>query len=80
MKRLIILLILCVGAFSAGCESERALSPSGGRGLTDTQRERHRRVLTILDMQSRMLQDDWDRVWLFDHPTRLTEWYVFANE
>ncbi len=80
MKRLICLMILIVAAMTIGCESERRLSPSGGRGLTDTQHERHRRAFHIVDLQNRMLQDDWDMVWLFDRSTRLTEWHVYINE
>jgi hypothetical protein len=80
MKRLILLLMLLVGAFAAGCEEERALSPSGGRGLADTQAERHRRIETILDMDARMLQDDVDMFWLFDRNLRLTQWHVLDNE
>ncbi|MBS3820552.1 MAG: hypothetical protein GVY16_00945 [Planctomycetes bacterium] len=80
MKRLILILMVLLGAVAAGCEEERALSPSGGRGLADTQADRHRRIETIFDMDTRMLQDDLDTFWLLDKNLRLTQWYVLDNE
>jgi hypothetical protein len=79
MKRLILLMMLFVGALAAGCETERALSPSGGRGLADTQQERLQRVRSIQDVHMRMLTDDWDMIWLFDRNVRLSEWHVIVG-
>jgi len=61
--RKLILLILCVAFIIGGC------------GLTDSTQQRHRRMLQITNLQSRMLMDDWDYVWLYDRNSWLTEYH-----
>ena len=69
MKRLVILTTLAMmTAVWSGCAA------GDGVAITKTEREeRHRRVR---EMDKRMLNDDWDLLWLNDRPTRLTEWKV----
>jgi hypothetical protein len=69
MKRLVILAILAtMMAVWAGCAA------GDGVAITSTERaERHRRVR---ELDRRMLNDDWDLLWLNDRPTRFTEWKV----
>lgn len=68
MKRLLVLLVVLVGACLAGC------------GLVDSQQERKRRYKTITQLQGRMIIDDWDYFWLADRPSYLTSWHVRGNE
>lgn len=80
MKKLLIMAVLLTGAFAIGCKEEAALSVSGGRGVAYTQEERIRRIEMIADIQERMIQDDWDMIWLMDRSSALSEWHVYASE
>ena len=64
MKRMLVLLVLCVGFFVSGC------------GMVDTYAQRERRYRNILDYNSRQAVDDWDYFWLADRPSYLTYWYL----
>lgn len=75
MKKAVLLLILFMVAFVAGCDDE-ALSPSGGHGLVDTKQERRRRIATIMDMNDRSLQDDFDEIWFFDDNLKFSPWEI----
>ncbi len=68
MKRLLVLLVVLAGACLAGC------------GLVDSQQERKRRYKTIVQLQSRMIVDDWDYFWLADKPSYLSPWQVRGNK
>ena len=63
MKRLLMLLV--VWALTVG-----------GCGMVDTYRQRENRYLNITGFQARQAVDDWDYFWLYDRPSRLTEWHL----
>ncbi len=63
MKKLLIVLVLCLGAFLGGC------------GLVDSSSDRGRRYDQINKMQWRMAVDDWDYFWLYERNTYLTEYH-----
>jgi outer membrane protein assembly factor BamE (lipoprotein component of BamABCDE complex) len=48
---------------------------SGCSGVGDSYSDRLRRGKHINDLQTRMLVDDWDYFWLYEHNTYLSEWY-----
>ena len=64
MKRLILLLVVLVGACLAGC------------GLVHTHDERKSRYKSIVKLQARMMVDDWDYFWLAERPSYNTYWYL----
>ena len=64
MKKLLLLTVLMLGSFLAGC------------GLVDNYQQRNRRYHNILDLQARMMVDDMDMAIMADRPTYLTYWYV----
>jgi hypothetical protein len=64
MKRLIALLLLCIGAFVAGC------------GMVDTYQQRETRICNIIDYDMRMAVDDSDMIWLVDRPSYLSYWHL----
>ena len=63
MKKLLILLTLCVANLLAGC------------GMVDTYAERNRRIRHINQLQARMIVDDWDVIWLQDRSANMTYWH-----
>lgn len=64
MKKLLLMLVLCVILITSGCS------------MTDTAGERNRRILQISDLQSKMLVDDVDYFLLIDRSSRLTRWHA----
>ena len=64
MKRLCLLLVLCVAVFAIGC------------GVVDTYAERERRYDHMIDHAAREMVDDWDLFWLADRPLYLSYWHL----
>ncbi len=64
MKRMIVLLVLCVAGFVAGC------------GMVDSYQDRERRIFNIIDYNARMMVDDNDTIWLADRPSYLSYWHL----
>ena len=64
MKKLLILLFVCLANLLVGCE-----------GMVDTYPERKLRYKQINDLQTRMLVDDWDYVWLYNRSSNMTFWH-----
>ena len=64
MKKALLLLAACLGMFVAGCS-----------GVVDSPSERARRYKSITNLQTRMLVDDLDYVFLYDRSSRLTFWH-----
>lgn len=64
MKKLLVMLVLCLAAVLAGCT------------LDETRAEHGRRLLQITDVQLRMLVEDWEEFWLYDKSTTLSRWHV----
>ena len=66
MRKLSILLLLCVfiSGLLAGCA-----------GVVDSADARARRTDQIDELQTQMLVDDWDYLWLRDRSTKLTRWH-----
>jgi len=68
MKRLLILLVVCLANLLAGCS-----------GVVDTYAERKLRYKHTNDFQTRMIVDDWDYVWLYDRSSNMTYWHPRAG-
>jgi len=64
MVRFLVILILCAAILLPGCT------------VTETTQQRHRRLAQVTDINSRMMVDDWDYVWLYDHSSTLSEWHT----
>jgi hypothetical protein len=64
MKRLIVLLMLCVAFLVSGCTMAESAS------------EAHRRRMNIVDVQMHELAEDWDVLWLMDRPSELTPYHI----
>jgi len=67
MKKLILLLVLLGVLTSTGCT------------LTETAAERRRRTYQITNLQMRMMVEDWDYIWLYDHNTQMTQWHPWVG-
>ena len=67
MKKAVLLLILFMVAFVAGCDEQSALTLSDGNGMVDTKQQRRRRIATIMDMHDRGILDDIDEAFFFDN-------------
>ncbi len=67
MKKLFLLLALCLMTLAAGCT------------LTESAGERNRRLLLIGDLQSKMLVEDIDYFLLLDRTSNLTAWHSNAG-
>jgi len=81
MKKIVLVLVLVMGCFLAGCQTETSLSAGRTRGDAlatpgETMSERDLRIRQIVKQQFRMFVDDWDTFWLLDHSTRLSPWHV----
>jgi len=68
MKRLALLVVLFIGVFVVGCKP-----PSG---VARTGEERQRSLKNAMDLQQRMLVDEWDYFWLADRVSYMTYWPV----
>ncbi len=64
MKRLLLLVVVCIAIFIGGC------------GLVDNVSERERRYAKITDIHARQMIDDWDFFWFADQPLHLTKWHL----
>lgn len=62
MKKLLLLLVLSLMSFAAGCT------------LTENTTEAHRRRVHILDIQSKMFVEDVENFLLMDRSSNLTQW------
>lgn len=80
MKKAVLLLVLFMVAFVIGCGDESALSPSDGHGMVDTKRQRRRRIATIMDMNDRSIQDDFDEFWFIDNNLKLMPWEISVGD
>ncbi|MCD6364655.1 MAG: hypothetical protein J7M14_02145 [Planctomycetes bacterium] len=71
MRRICMLLIVCVGLSSAmvGC----------GAGVADDSSARWRRYRQIVDLQRRQAADDWDYITLMDRGSSLSQWKTFIG-
>ncbi len=67
MARLMIIAVLSLASFVAGC------------GMVETADQRNRRISHIAAMQSRMMVDDIDTILLLDENTRLTRWNAYVG-
>ncbi len=68
MKRLLIVFVLILGTFAmTGCT------------VTETARERDRRIGEITDLQLRMLVEDWDYLWLYERNAATTQWDLWVG-
>lgn len=47
-----------------------------GAGVARTYGERQNTYRQAFDMDMRQINDDWDLLWLADHPYRLTRYHV----
>jgi len=66
MKMMLIAMIL-LGSVLVGCTTYESPIEHGLRlGLQE-------------DVQSRQMVEDFDMFWLFDHPSRLTQWHSQAG-
>jgi hypothetical protein len=63
MKKLLLALALLVGSLAIGCN------------LPTTAHERAVRYENIVGLQGRMVNDDWDAIWLMERNTRLSRWH-----
>ena len=63
MRKLLVVLVFCLGSFVVGCS------------VLDTAAQRTRRVNQTTDLQMRMLMDDWDYIWLYDRTSALSQWH-----
>ncbi len=65
MKKALLLLavMICLTSLMGGCD-----------GVVDSYNERMQRARHIDDIQTRMLVDDWDYLWLSERNSRLSEW------
>ena len=67
MKKLLLLLALCLVTWTAGCT------------LTETPAERNRRIAHIWDLQSKMMVEDIDYFLLLDRNSNLSEWHTLVG-
>jgi len=68
MKRLALLVALFIGVFMVGCKP-----PSG---VARTGEERQRSLKNAMDLQLRMMVDEWDDFWLTDRASYMSYWPV----
>ncbi|HUS48076.1 MAG TPA: hypothetical protein VM098_08150 [Phycisphaerae bacterium] len=66
MKKTLLLLtvLILVTTIMSGCD-----------GMVDTSQDRMRRIRNINELQTRMIVDDWDYIWLYERNTYLSQWY-----
>ena len=53
-----------------------AAASSGCHGVVKTWDDRKYTYEQILDMDTRQIADDWDKIWLADRQYRLTRWHI----
>ena len=63
MKKLFVLLVLCVGSLMVGC------------GVLDDAPARARRHAQITEWNLKQAADDCDYFWLYDRSSQLTQWH-----
>ncbi|OQB82965.1 MAG: hypothetical protein BWX88_03664 [Planctomycetes bacterium ADurb.Bin126] len=68
MKKLLVLLALCLVTLAAGCT------------LTETPMERNRRIVHMWDIQSKMMVEDIDYFLLLDRSSNLSEWHTYVGK
>lgn len=64
----ILIAVLCVAGFLAGCT------------MSESAQERDRRIRQQMALQMRMMVEDIDAVLLLDRSSRLTEWHARIGE
>ena len=81
MKAFLMVLVLMVSGLVAGCQEAHrdSLAATGTQGLIDSTYQRNRRIRYINNVQTRMLTDDWDMVWLYDRSSKLTPHIVHVG-
>jgi hypothetical protein len=67
MKKLLVLLLLCLAFVVTGCT------------MSESATEAHRRRMNIVDVQMREMAEDWDVLWLMDRPTELNAHHLRAG-
>ena len=80
MKTLVFALVVCiVGSVLSGCTSCNTFGDNSAlvSSPVDNCPERTHRHSNIADLQTRMLVEDWDKLWLLDRSTKLTYWHAF---
>lgn len=66
MRKWMLCAILSVGAAASfGCE-----------GVVKTWEDRKYTYEQVLDMDTRQIADDWDKIWLADRQYRLTRYHI----
>jgi len=68
MKKVFVLLALCLVTLTAGCT------------VTETGMERNRRILHVWDIQSKMMVEDIDYFLLIDRTSNLSEWHTYVGK
>lgn len=68
MKKLMALLVLCLGFSMTGCA-----------GLGETQPEANRRIKLQAQLESKMLNDDVQYMLLLERSSRLTQWHPYVG-
>ena len=83
MRKLLMVLVLMMSGLVAGCQQQRGdsgdLSATGSQGLLDSTDQRNRRLRYIENVNSRMLIDDWDMVWLQERGSRLSPYITYVG-
>ncbi len=69
MKRLLAVLVLYSCIMIVGCSR---IEP--GTTLIESPEEREFRISQITDLQTMMITDDWDRIWLLNASSPLSYW------
>ena len=70
MNRPLIVLVLILvlgGILISGCT------------MTETPRERNRRIMQISDFRMRMIVEDWDYIWLYHKNDNTTYWHPWVG-
>jgi hypothetical protein len=67
MMKTAILLVLLLAVTLTGCT------------VMESPADRGRRYANITEMNLRMMGDDWDTIWLYDHNSRLSRWHPYLG-
>jgi hypothetical protein len=67
MMKTAILLVLILAVTLTGCT------------VMETPAQRCRRYGNVSELYLRMVGDDWDSIWLYDHNSRLSQWHPYVG-
>ncbi len=68
MKKILLVLVLVMVSFSTiACT------------LTETAQQRKRRYRQITDLETRMMVEDWDTIWLYERSSGATQWHPWIG-